>query len=102
MGIAVRAASAHRYGSNVGYHGGRRPRCAERPRRRAHEPVTGMYDGDSTVGDLMYAVRKFHDVAVSWHGPRPVTSSVDNGVAARALHLHAMNFDLWHHEDAVR
>ncbi|ORW87505.1 hypothetical protein AWB92_24140 [Mycobacterium sp. IEC1808] len=51
--------------------------------------------------DLLSAVRQFHDAALSWHGDEP-TPSDSAGIAAKALHLHAMNFGLWHHEDAVR
>ncbi len=52
--------------------------------------------------DLLSAVRRFHDIALSWHRDEPATPSDSGGIAAKALHLHAMNFGLWHHEDAVR
>lgn len=55
---------------------------------------------DST--DLLSAVRQFHDVALSWHDAQTAAAAQGDGIAAKALHLHAMNFDLWHHEDAVR
>jgi ADP-heptose:LPS heptosyltransferase len=64
------------------------------PRHHNGKPV-----GDA---DLPSAVRQFHDIAMSWHREGPAASSDDGSVAAKALHLHAMNFGLWHHEDAVR
>jgi hypothetical protein len=58
--------------------------------------------GDSISGDLLSAVRGFYDIALSWHREEPGSSSAPGGIAATVLHLHAMNFGLWHHEDAVR
>jgi len=55
---------------------------------------------DST--DLLSAVRQFHDVALAWHSTQTAAVAEGDDIAAKALHLHAMNFDLWHHEDAVR
>ncbi|WAJ45189.1 DUF4254 domain-containing protein [Mycobacterium sp. Aquia_216] len=52
--------------------------------------------------DLLFAVRQFHDSAVLWHSEEPADSSAIGSLAAKALHLHALNFALWHHEDAVR
>src|SRR5262249_54325224 len=57
--------------------------------------------GEATT-DLLSAVRRFHDIGLSWHCTEPVTSRATGSVAAMAFHLHAMNFRLWHHEDAVR
>jgi ADP-heptose:LPS heptosyltransferase len=57
---------------------------------------------DSVSADLLWAVRQFHDTALSWHDAPSAAASDGGGIAAKALHLHAMNFDLWHHEDAVR
>jgi hypothetical protein len=57
---------------------------------------------DTVHGDLLGAVRRFYDCAQEWHRrehPEPHRAGVP---AAVALDLHAMNFDLWHHEDAVR
>ncbi|WP_407687383.1 DUF4254 domain-containing protein [Mycobacterium sp. HUMS_1102779] len=39
---------------------------------------------------------------MEWHRTPPATSCTHGGIAAKALHLHATNFQLWHHEDAVR
>jgi ADP-heptose:LPS heptosyltransferase len=58
--------------------------------------------GDSASRDLLGAVRQFRDVALSWHDATPAAASEGDGIAAKALRLHALNFDLWHHEDAVR
>jgi Protein of unknown function (DUF4254) len=59
-----------------------------------------------TVGhletDLLSAAREFYDIALSWHGKEPPAAPASDSIAAKALHLHAMNFGLWHHEDAVR
>jgi Protein of unknown function (DUF4254) len=52
--------------------------------------------------DLLFAVRRFQDSAMLWHSEEPAESSAAGGIAATALHLHALNFALWHHEDAVR
>jgi Protein of unknown function (DUF4254)/Glycosyltransferase family 9 (heptosyltransferase) len=57
---------------------------------------------DSPVSGLLAAVRQFHDIALSWHREQPSATSGGAGIAAHALALHAMNFRLWHHEDAVR
>jgi len=57
---------------------------------------------DLTHTDLLSAVREFHDIALAWHREEPDTRAASDGIAAKALHLHAMNFGLWHHEDAVR
>jgi hypothetical protein len=67
----------------------------DRPRDR-------IDDGDSTSADLLSAVRQFYDVAMLWHSEEPADSSERDGIVARALYLHALNFALWHHEDAVR
>ena len=56
----------------------------------------------STKADLLPAVRQFYDVARLWHSEEPTDESVCGSIAERALHLHALNFALWHHEDAVR
>lgn len=55
---------------------------------------------DSSDGDLLSAVRQFRDVALSWHCEEPSSGGI--GIAGKALSLHALNFGLWHHEDAVR
>lgn len=52
--------------------------------------------------ELLSAVRQFHDIVSAWHREEPETSSASVSLANKALHLHAMNFGLWHHEDAVR
>jgi Protein of unknown function (DUF4254) len=52
--------------------------------------------------DLLFAVRQFQDRAMLWHSEEPTDSSTAGSIAATALHLHALNFALWHHEDAVR
>lgn len=54
------------------------------------------------ISDLLSTVRQFYDMAQLWHRKEPVTSPAGRSIAATALHLHAMNFGLWHHEDAVR
>ncbi|OBG61240.1 DUF4254 domain-containing protein [Mycobacterium sp. E735] len=57
---------------------------------------------ETPEGELLSAVRRFHDSAVSWHGEEPQGSPEGGSVATTALRLHTMNFGLWHHEDAVR
>jgi ADP-heptose:LPS heptosyltransferase len=57
---------------------------------------------DSIKAALLCAVRVFYDVAQLWHSEGPDDSPADGSIAARALHLHALNFALWHHEDAIR
>ncbi|MGD1256128.1 DUF4254 domain-containing protein [Mycobacterium seoulense] len=57
---------------------------------------------DPTGGDLLAAVRQFSDLAQAWHCQEPEMSWESRTIAAMALHLHAINFALWHHEDAVR
>jgi ADP-heptose:LPS heptosyltransferase len=57
---------------------------------------------DSINADLLSAVRKFHDIALLWHSHEPADVSASGGISEQALHLHALNFALWHHEDAVR
>ncbi|MBI2696645.1 DUF4254 domain-containing protein [Mycobacterium nebraskense] len=57
---------------------------------------------ESPESELLSAARQFHDSAASWHGNEPEAFIESNSVATIALRLHAMNFGLWHHEDAVR
>jgi hypothetical protein len=57
---------------------------------------------DSINTDLLSAVRKFYDFALLWHSEEPADVSASGSIAEKALHLHALNFVLWHHEDAVR
>jgi hypothetical protein len=57
---------------------------------------------DAAATDLLNAVHQFYDTALSWHCTDPVAACTDESIAAQALRLHAMNFGLWHHEDAVR
>jgi ADP-heptose:LPS heptosyltransferase len=67
------------------------------------DPISVAKPGDSASADLLSAVRMFPDTALSWHGAATTAASEnDGGIAAKALRLHALNFDLWHHEDAVR
>ncbi|MEM6108279.1 DUF4254 domain-containing protein [Mycobacterium sp. 050272] len=57
---------------------------------------------DSTGADLLSAVRRFPDIARLWHTKESTEAPGRDGIAAKALRLHALNFALWHHEDAVR
>lgn len=57
---------------------------------------------ESPDTDLLSAVRQFSDVALTWHRREPAAAPGAGSIAAHALRLHAMNFRLWHHEDAVR
>lgn len=57
---------------------------------------------DSAAEDLLCAVHRFHDTALAWHEDDTAAASDEASIAAKALDLHAMNFALWHHEDAVR
>jgi Protein of unknown function (DUF4254) len=58
---------------------------------------------DLTSRELVSAARQFYDTALSWHCSKaPVAPGADGSIAGKALHLHAMNFALWHHEDAIR
>ncbi len=52
--------------------------------------------------DLLIGVRQFYDIALSWHNKEPAASCAGGSLTAMALHLHAMNFGLWHQEDAIR
>lgn len=84
------------------------------PSPRRGVPAAAVAAGDSPVGELLSAVRRFRDAGISWHcaesssegeqssseGEEP--SSEGSGIAGEALRLHALNFALWHHEDAVR
>jgi Protein of unknown function (DUF4254) len=70
------------------------------PRPRDGMPV-GALEG-STNTDFLSAVRQFYDIALSWHCKEPADPSGSGCIAAQALRLHAINFALWHHEDAVR
>jgi hypothetical protein len=58
--------------------------------------------GDSIGTGLLSAVRQFYDVALLWHREEPANESAGNGIGAKALQLHVLNFALWHHEDAIR
>jgi hypothetical protein len=71
---------------------------ADRPRERVQDGAPP----DSTSTDLLSAVRQFYDIAVLWHSEEPADASARGDIAAKALHLHELNFALWHHEDAVR
>jgi len=57
---------------------------------------------DSVSAALLGAVRDFYDTARLWHSEIPADAPAGDSIAARALRLHALNFALWHHEDAVR
>ncbi len=70
------------------------------PRLRNGIPVA--VPDEAPERELLSAVRQFHDIVSSWHRKEPETSSASESLATKALHLHAMNFGLWHHEDAVR
>lgn len=74
--------------------------CGSTENRRDHTPAGSAANLMSR--DLLSAVRQFYDMALSWHCKEPTTQCAAGGIAAKALHLHAMNFGLWHHEDAVR
>lgn len=66
--------------------------------------VDADHQHETTLADagLLAAVRQFHDCALSWHDVERIAVPAGDGVEAKALLLHAFNFDLWHHEDAVR
>ena len=68
--------------------------------RREALPTTELHDPPGT--DLLSAVGRFHDTALTWHHEEPATEPDGDSVAAKVLQLHAMNFHLWHQEDAVR
>ncbi|MCV7410465.1 hypothetical protein AWC05_00275 [Mycobacterium florentinum] len=70
--------------------------------RRPYDGVDLGALGGSTNEDLVAAVRQFYDIAMLWHREEPPDSPDRGDIAAKALHLHALNFALWHHEDAVR
>jgi|SRR5882757_8576028 len=78
----------------------RRPEHIPGARLAARNPE--RTPNDSICDDLLSAVHQFYDTAQSWHCHAPVTSYASGGIERKALHLHAMNFNLWHHEDAVR
>jgi ADP-heptose:LPS heptosyltransferase len=69
---------------------------------RLRDGMPSGASGDLPDADLLSAVRQFYDIAQSWHREQPATRSDGGDIAAQALHLHATNFRLWHHEDAVR
>ncbi|MHA7652228.1 DUF4254 domain-containing protein [Mycobacterium sp. ML4] len=60
--------------------------------------------GRTTLADtgLLSGVGQFYASALAWHDDERTAVSGSGGIAAQALQLHALNFDLWHHEDAVR
>lgn len=62
----------------------------------------GCAEGDATTADLLSAARQFYDMALSWHCREPASPAGAQDISAKALHVHALNFALWHHEDAVR
>ena len=73
------------------------------------EGIEGQHDSvdpgavhGSADADLVSAVCQFYDTAMLWHREEPAVSADGAGIAAKALQLHALNFALWHHEDAVR
>ncbi|MEE6178180.1 DUF4254 domain-containing protein [Mycobacterium sp. 050134] len=57
---------------------------------------------DSPSGQLLSAVQKFKDLALSWHSATYQPTPDSGEVTVKAMDLHATNFSLWHHEDAVR
>lgn len=57
---------------------------------------------DPAATSLLSAARQFYDMALAWHCRQPPTSPAGEDISAKVLHVHAMNFALWHHEDAVR
>jgi Protein of unknown function (DUF4254)/Glycosyltransferase family 9 (heptosyltransferase) len=67
--------------------------------RRETIDQDALHDSIDTV--LVAAVRSFHDTARLWHSEEPAGVSA-SAISDRALQLHALNFALWHHEDAVR
>ncbi|ORB70452.1 DUF4254 domain-containing protein [Mycobacterium scrofulaceum] len=66
------------------------------PQRRNHAAV----QPDSPRVAVLAAVAQFVDLARSWHREQPAADGA--GIGAKALRLHALNFGLWHQEDAVR
>jgi hypothetical protein len=70
------------------------------PRPGRGTPVSALRDSTST--DLLATVREFYLSASRWHGAGSSSVPDSDTIAAKALHLHALNFDLWHHEEAVR
>lgn len=55
---------------------------------------------DPPRATVLSGVAQFVDLARSWHHEQPAVEGP--GIGAKALRLHALNFGLWHHEDAVR
>lgn len=72
--------------------------CMSRPA----EPKPAGAPNKLICEGLLSVVRQFYDTALSWHCNEAVASNANGGIEVTALHLHAMNFNLWHHEDAVR
>jgi uncharacterized protein DUF4254 len=70
-------------------------------RRRGPESAE-MNDCKSPLGEIISGVRQFYDMGLAWHYGEPHTFNSTDGLAHQALHLHALNFGLWHQEDAVR
>jgi hypothetical protein len=66
------------------------------------EDIEELQGRNSINAALLCAVREFHEIAQLWHSEDYADSPAGGSVAAKALHLHALNFALWHHEDAVR
>jgi hypothetical protein len=56
---------------------------------------------DPTAADLLCAAGQFYDIALAWHCKEPADIRRSEGITYRAMRLHALNFALWHHEDAV-
>lgn len=69
---------------------------APAPRERAGRTA------DPAEDPLLGAVLRFRDAAQAWHDEPPSVPPGEGDAGARALGLHAVNFVLWHHEDAVR
>lgn len=64
--------------------------------------LPGSIGGDPTTSGLLSTARQFYDRALAWHCTEPAISVEGQGISAKTLHVHALNFALWHHEDAVR
>jgi hypothetical protein len=52
--------------------------------------------------ELVAVVHQFCDIAMLWHTEPPADPRGAGSLADTARYLHALNFALWHHEDAVR
>ena len=58
--------------------------------------------GFTSAAELLFGVSQFGHYATAWHRRDGAEPGPAAGLAPMVLDLHALNFALWHHEDAAR